>query len=703
MRSPRLFSSIVVPWRAVLASIVAVIAMLAIPALALAHLERPSYWPDPAPDRSISPPAGGEVPKQRSLASALTGDDRLFVACKGRDGVKSMRLVRKFVRKSQTAGFRIRPSAALKKLSKKQGARLIRLNGKFAERCKFNSVQDAINRAGNNDRVVVMPGRYTEQDSRREPINDPRCADLTQVDTSGRETPSYEYQVTCPHDQNLLYVKGREVGKTPPPEPPLNDRHGIPDLGPCVQCNLQVEGSGPRSVDVVIDAAKRGDKRGPESKPGEPMKDVVFRADRADGIVIANMTLKGGGEHGFYTEETDGYLLNKVNVFWNLDYGNLSFTADHGMFKNCDGMGAGDAVWYPGATPETGEQADKSVYPDAPRINTTIKKCDMRGSALGYSGSMGNAVRITKSDIYGNGVGIASDSISASGHPGFPSDSMQIDNNNIFSNNLNLYEGDRGLKPLVGVPVGTGILWPGMNNGQVHDNHIFDNWRYGAMLFAIPDVLVTPENEVQPGMSCETGTPVEDPQDNSGQSTSCGNRFYDNNLGVAPPNWKPPVGYPGDLFKAPSRKAATGPMPNGLDWWWDEMPVNTGNCWFGNTGPDGTAASVESDPPVGPAPGVNEPGTLPDHCPSSIGNPATYPVKVGQLIECSTWERGDQDDDFAVCDWFETPPRPDRGGSAARGAEGDAAFAPTDDPDTLLRRMSAAFGDIEPGAWADRP
>ena len=38
------------------------VTMMALPALALAHLERPSYWPDPRPDNSVSPSAGGEAP-----------------------------------------------------------------------------------------------------------------------------------------------------------------------------------------------------------------------------------------------------------------------------------------------------------------------------------------------------------------------------------------------------------------------------------------------------------------------------------------------------------------------------------------------------------------------------------------------------------------------------------------------------------------
>ena len=126
-------------------------------------------------------------------------------------------------------------------------------------------------------------------------------------------------------------------------------------------------------------------------------------------------------------------------MFWAADYGNLTFTSDHGLYTDCDGFGAGDAVLYPGAAPETGEQADLSFYPDAPRINTTVRRCDMRGSVLAYSGSMGNSVRITQNDIYGNTAGISTDTISAGGHPGYPADSVEVDHNWIYSNNLDLF------------------------------------------------------------------------------------------------------------------------------------------------------------------------------------------------------------------------------------------------------------------------
>src|SRR4029453_4184129 len=375
------------------------------------------------------------------------------------------------------------------------------------------------------------------------PENDPKCVPgLLQKDASGDRAPSYRYQVTCPNDQNLIYVQGRALAGDPP-QPPLSNRQGIPasELGPCVRCNFQIEGSGVKPEDVIMDGGTNYSGPEPTAKPGGYAKDVVLRVDRADGFVGRNFLVRGAEEHGFYNEEVDGILLDRVKFYWAADYGHLAFTSDHNPVENCEGFGAGDSVVYPGAAPETGSQAT-SFYKDAPRYNTTIRKCDMHGSALGYSGSMGNAVRITNNHIYGNSTGISSDTLSAAGHPGFPADSSQIDHNFIYANNLDLYRKNAPVEPLVGVPIGTGILYSGMNDARVHDNWIFDNWRDGAMLFAIPDALTNgggAEGDIFPGVSCP-GAPQ------NGFSTSCGNQFFDNNVGRAPRGFK----FPGtiDLF-----------------------------------------------------------------------------------------------------------------------------------------------------------
>jgi len=675
-------------------SLLAVLTLLVLgmfPAVSMAHLERPSYWPDPAPDTSVKPAAGGKVPSIRSLTSASNGRTRgkVRVVCSGRKGKESMRRVTNSIRNARKRGYKIRPSQPTIKLTKKQVRDYTRINKKLRKKCRYKSVQKAVNASGNNDRVVIMPGVYTEPESRRGRTNDPKCnPSMIQKDASGSPTPSYRYQVECPNDQNLIYVQGRALAG-PPPAAPRSNRQGIPgqELGRCVRCNLQIEGSGPKPTDVILDAGKgyaAGQQmRSPSAKPSGWAKHVVLRVDRGDGFVGRNFLTRGGLEFGFYTEETDGILLDRTKFYWSADYGHLSFTTDHHILQNCDAFGAGDAALYPGAAPETGSQATK-FYPDAPRPNTVVRLCDMRGSQLGYSGSMGNAVRITNNHIYGNGGGIASDTLSAAGHPGFPADSSQIDNNYIYSNNLNLYKPNPPVKPLVTTPVGTGIIYAGMNDARVHDNWIFDNWRDGVMLLAVPDALVNgggAEGDVFPGVSCPTAP---------GLSTSCGNRFYNNKMGQVPPGFKFPREV--DQFDTPRSRQSQKRMPNGNDFWWDEFSGNTKNCWFGNTGPDGTQASV-----TGPGQAGRVAAMPPALLPSCSGGSSPGSslglgdvAKTQYLVDCSNGP--DKDTDPLACDWWSSPPKPGSAAASRRHSQyatAAAGFARSAQGRRLTKRIAA--------------
>jgi hypothetical protein len=657
--------------RSVLVAIGAAGALLALPALAFGHLERPSYWPDPAPDHGVSPAAGGAVPTPRSLASAVTGagPGEVLVVCKGEDGTESLAALSASVNEARKRGYQLRPSQPKIKLSKQEADQLLQINAALAQQCQYHSVQQAVFDAGNNDRIEIMPGRYTEPQSRSKPENDPVCfPSLLQQDASGDLAPSYKYQVTCPNDQNLIYVQGRAVVGDPP-EPPLSNRQGIPaqELGPCVRCNLQMEGTGPKPEDVILDAGTDYQGSGPMAKPGGYAKDVVLRVDRADGFVGRSFLMRGAQENGFYNEEVDGVLLDRVKFFWGADYGHLSFTSDHSVVRNCEGIGAGDAAVYPGAAPETGSQAT-DFYPDAPRANTVVTKCDMHGNMLAYSGSMGNAVRITDNHIYGNTTGITTDTLSAAGHPGYPADSVEIDHNYIYSNNLDLYREDPPVEPVFMLgPIGTGLFYAGHNDGDVHDNWIFDNWRNGAMLIAIPDGLFSsPEGDIFPGISCP-GAPA------NGISTSCGNRFHDNRVGRAPNGFRFPEAI--DMFgNVHARDDARPKKPNGTDFFWGEFfPTNTGNCWFANTGTDGTEASVTGPGEAGRM-AADPPQVLPSDCATSTGNLDL--AKLNYLLECGNGP--DDDTGPTDCDWWTVPPRPGsvaaaralrRGSSAAREFE----------------------------------
>src|SRR5215208_1542597 len=484
-------------------------------ATAFGHVERSSYWPDPAPDKSVKPAAGGKVPKARSLASALRAKLRgkTRVVCQR----ASLKKANRSINSARKNGTVLRPSQGTKKLTARQARKLKRLNRAFKRRCKFKSIQTAIKKSHNNDRVVIMPGNYVESKSRAKPTDDPKCAQYKEESDDGQGAATFRYQVKCPNDQNLIYLQGRALTNKPVPFPPRENRRGIPDEGPCIRCNIQIEGTGAKPEDVVIDLAKN--TKAKLRAPSDPLKEVGIRVDRADGTVIRNVTAAHAAEHGIYIHETDGYLMQRVKFFYNKEYGGLMFTSDHGLTTDCEGVGHGDSAIYPGAAAETGEQTKEPQR----RANQTITRCDIHHNTLGYSGTMGNGTRVVGNHFYDNGTGITTDSFYAGGHPGYPQDSARFEKNQIYSNNFNSFQAGSDVDPRVPVPVGVGILIAGGNNNEIRGNRIYDNWRRGTMLVHVPDSL-----------SDEKKTTVD--------STSHRNRYHNNVMGIAPDCSKVPNG-----------------------------------------------------------------------------------------------------------------------------------------------------------------
>ena len=59
------------------------------------------------------------------------------------------------------------------------------------------------------------------------------------------------------------------------PQPPALDRHGIPDAGACIRCDLQMEGSGVKPDDVTVDSGRVASGDGaPIEAPSRMQSDV---------------------------------------------------------------------------------------------------------------------------------------------------------------------------------------------------------------------------------------------------------------------------------------------------------------------------------------------------------------------------------------------------------------------------------------------
>ena len=519
-------------------ALIAVVAgVLALPPAAGAH-----------PERSVEFPAGtGTFPKIRH-----SGPSR--VVCKP-DSAQRIRRLSGAVRASNLA---------------------------LLERCRYRHIQAAVNAAGSGERILILPGVYREEPSRRVPNPDPICAAFYEDANGrpGRPTPSYEYEVRCPNSRNLVAIIG--------------DSLSDPDRRCDQKCNLQIQGTGARPTDVRV--------------IGVRSKQNVFKADRADGIVFYNLSAEVSDYNNFYVIETDGFRYDRIVSRWSNEYGFLSFVSDHGIYEDLEAYGAGDAGIYPGSGPQH-------------RCGILIRRVNSHHNLQGNSGSAGDGLCYRDNRFHHNGAGVVVDSFSR-GHPGSPQDSSRWIGNRIYSNNQDYFKADRDryckrpylqrdpsiVCPAIMVPIGTGLLIAGGNDNLVARNQIYDNRRYGVMLFQVPA-----------GIRGEDDPAKQD-------DTSHGNRFVGNVMGVRPSSR-------GGDFAGIS-------APNGTDFWWTGQGER--NCWQDNRG-------------FGGRPVTGDPSRLPG-CPGSSVRLSGDGDKFASLIACAAWDP-ETNTDPPGCDWFVLPPR----------------------------------------------
>ncbi|MDQ1698710.1 MAG: hypothetical protein QOG34_573 [Frankiaceae bacterium] len=560
---------------------IAVLLSMLVPAVAAAHPERLT---------AFTFPVKGKVPAYRTSGPSN-------VVCKASSA--------KILRKTFTG-------AALK-------ARLTTLG-----RCRFHDIQAAIDKASSGYRILIMPGVYKESPSRRVPFGapgQPPCADdyVTVEEGYGQAPPpagprsndrpqraDRNYAITCPNSKNLIAVIGdtRKETNTKTPTPPV-----------CNQlCNLQIEGLGKKPADVRI--------------VGDRIKTDVIRIDRANGIFLRNFMVEQAAFNNVDVIEVDGFRVSHVVSRWAQNYGILSFTATHGLYDHDVGYGNGDSGLYPGSTmkgcatnggidPNTYGLCDAPSGSADPRAGCGAPSIEIRdslsyGNTLGYSGTAGNSTYVHDNKFFDNATGLTTDSF-ASGHPGMPQECFRWENNEIYSNNNNVFAADRQAyckdtpfakrKPSIVCPqfqtaVGTGILIGGGNRNLVKGNHIFDNWRYGVYLLSVAASLRG------------------DNDPNHQQDTSNQNRFTDNVMGTSPAGKR---------------------MPNGLEVEWDAS--GQGNCFENNK------TQSPSDPAVLPK------------CPGSSTYQPANPAVLAAAAPCTAWDPDSQPDPPG-CDWFTSPAKP---------------------------------------------
>jgi hypothetical protein len=433
----------------------------------------------------------------------------------------------------------------------------------------YRHLQQAVNNVKQPGTIIkLLPGVYLEEPSLATPSQG--CANLpARRAPLGYQVLSWEQQLECPNNQNLIAI--------------LDKR------------DLQIEGTGVRPEDVVIDA--------------QYQRLNAVRADRASGIYLRNFTAQRTTFNAVYIMESDGFVIDRMLGRWNDEYGFLTFADDHGLYTDCEAYGNGDSGMYPGAASDINAKRGH----DVPRYAIEIRRCKSHHNLLGYSGTAGDSVWAHDNFFTENTVGVATDSASPN-HPGLPQNHAKFERNVIADNNVDYYgyvrdgtcrkpHAERGYErgvvcPAAGVPVGTGVINPGGNYNIWRDNWVYNNSYAGFVTAWVPGFV---RNDTRLGAQFDT---------------SHHNRYYGNKMGVRQ-----------DGARA----------PNGMDFWWDGQGV--GSCWQGPSD-DG------AEPLVLPRCGA-------DAMPAGLGT-ARYvaePGKVFKLYICFAYDLPTQRIP-SDCDWF---------------------------------------------------
>jgi parallel beta-helix repeat protein len=193
----------------------------------------------------------------------------------------------------------------------------------------------------------------------------------------------------------------------------------------------------------------------------------------------------------------------------NRSYGLFAKGCLGGKMINSAGFHQGDSAYYVGETPC--DKTNWTVHGTEPKPCqkkpqwTLLKNDESYENVLGYSGTNSKYVRITESDFFNNGAGIAPNTLDSEGYE--PNGWNVFEKNNVFWNNYNYFLAGSSFKTVSGglgklgnvtvnYPTGVGIVLYGGDGNVVKQNNVFGNYKWGIASFSGPgEIYVANEGD----------------------------------------------------------------------------------------------------------------------------------------------------------------------------------------------------------------
>jgi hypothetical protein len=411
-------------------------AVLLVPAVAPAHPERTTFFPDHTKGERPTYPTTGEI----------------LTVCRP----DSQRRINRIWKGKGPKTSRTR-----------------RLRTRQLKRCRFQEIQAAVDAATSGDRIRIFPGVYTEETSRKVTFNDPKCSLQDEKyweptnDGHGEDgkVPTYQFHWDCKNSRNLVQILGDDP----------NDPDRVCDQ----KCDLLLEGVGRTPEDVVL--------------VGDRKKRDVLRVDRADGIYLKNFTTEQASFNGVDVVETNGFVIQKVVGRYNQNYGVLTFTSDNGLYDEVSGNGNGDSAIYPGSGPEGHCLRYGIEIRNSESFGNTLGMSGTAGNGTWVHDSKfyDNGTGVVNDSFASGHPGMPQDCSK------WENNEVYSNNNNFFEQSNQKYCANTTFEnrprthvcPQFQSPVGAGFAFYGANGNIIRNNRVWDNWRSGYRLFWVPGAV----------------------------------------------------------------------------------------------------------------------------------------------------------------------------------------------------------------------
>ena len=212
---------------------------------------------------------------------------------------------------------------------------------------------------------------------------------------------------------------------------------------------------------------------------GQDRRDNGIVVDGSRNIRVKNLTVRNYLGNGLFFNNTVGYTAARIDAIKGRTYGIYAFNSYDGVIKDSFAWGSGDGGVYIG---------------NCLNCSAIIDNVTAKYNYLGYSGTNATGVVIRNSLFARNAAGVVPNTLPTEDFG--PNRGTLVYNNVVRNNNYATVPAAGFSDNPIGIPIGTGIWFAGIENNMAMDNIVENHKSFGILVSQSVDESLPINNTV---------------------------------------------------------------------------------------------------------------------------------------------------------------------------------------------------------------